>query len=240
MGHAERWSACTKRGAIGRWRGVCRVYARFVQHSHWCDATGPESSDQQGPHTGTARARNDHHAVAQVAPAGPLQAHSTSPWAPWQALRRELFGATGWRTRPRNRAGLQAERQPEKGQHKAGLGSARAVGLGHLSSAGHAHVVQPGPPHPSLEDEHLFRLLRHWHRLSLATTGGYPMAGVGAHRAKGARRCSRAGWPVAGYTSCARLCEVSRITLARLGGAMSPRWRGSWCRCLHPGQRTRP
>ena len=22
------------RGAIGRWRGVCRVYARLVQHSH--------------------------------------------------------------------------------------------------------------------------------------------------------------------------------------------------------------
>ena len=78
-------------------------------------------------------------------------------------------------------------RTKTKGQHKAGLGSAGAVGLGQLSSAGHAHVVQPGPPHPSLEDEHLFRLLRHWHRLSLATTGGVPHGLGWAHTARKVR-----------------------------------------------------
>ena len=52
------------RGAIGRWRGVCRVYARLVQHSHLRVQQAPKVAISQGPHTGAARARNDHHAVA--------------------------------------------------------------------------------------------------------------------------------------------------------------------------------
>ena len=164
------------------------MYARLVQHSHLRVQQAPKVAISKGPHTGTARARNDHHAVAQGwHQRAPLQGPQLLTVGPWQALRREAFGATGWRCRPLNRAGLQAERRQKKGQHKAGLGNAGAVGLGHLSSARHAHVVQPGPPHPSLEDEHLFRLLRHWHRLSLATTGGVPHGLGWAHTARKVR-----------------------------------------------------
>ena len=86
------------RGAIGRWRGVCRVYARLVQHSHLRVQQAAKVAISKGPHTGAARARNDHHAVAQGwHQRAPLQGPQLLTVGPWQALRRELFGATGWR-----------------------------------------------------------------------------------------------------------------------------------------------
>ncbi len=165
------------------------MYARLVQHGYLRVQQAPKVAISKGPHTGAARARNDHHAVAQGRhQRAPLQGPQLLTVGPWQALRRELFGATGWRTRPRNRAGLQAERgHKKKASTRLARATPGAVGLGHLSSAGHAHVVQPGPSHPSLEDEHLFRLLRNWHRLSLATTSGVPHGLGWTHTAREVR-----------------------------------------------------
>ena len=128
-------------------------------------ATGPESSDQQGPHTGAARARNDHHAVAQGwHQRAPLQAHSSSPWAPGRRCAGNcsvpLAGAPGPGTEQACRLSA-ARKRPAQGWP----GQRRAVGLGHLSSAGHAPTLC-NPAHPT-------------HHLRMSTCSGCCGTGTG-------------------------------------------------------------